>query len=80
MKKGACTIWLGMVTMGVLTAAGCASFRPVPLNEVPYKERAVTQSSERARVTVVALSPDESRKVFGVNLDDRDIQPVGVEI
>ena len=80
MKRGARAPWLGMMTIAVLTAVGCASFRPVPLSEVPFKERAVTQSSERIRVTVVALNPDESRKVFGTTLDDRDIQPVWVEI
>jgi hypothetical protein len=63
-----------------LTVAGCATFKPVPLSDVPFMERAVTQSNERVRVTVVALSPDESSKVFGTPLDDRDIQPVWIEI
>jgi len=80
MKKGVRVLWFGMMMIGVLTAFGCASFKPVPMSDVPFTERAVTQSNERVRVTVVALGPDESRKVFGTRLDDRDIQPVWVEI
>jgi hypothetical protein len=64
----------------VLTFASCATFRPVPLSDVPFIERAETQSHDKVRVTVVALSPEESKKVFGVDVASRDIQPVWVEI
>ena len=64
----------------LLWAPGCATFSPVPMEEVPFKARAVTQSDEDVIVTVVALSPEESGDVFGVNLASKDIQPVWVKI
>jgi len=80
MKKNAFFIKLSVFTAILLLAAGCASFRPVPLAEVPFKDRAVTQADDKLRVTVVALSPKESEKVFGVDVAARDIQPVWIEI
>jgi hypothetical protein len=74
-------IWSAVVfTLFLLGGDGCATFHPMPLSEVPFRERAVSQEDDRVRVTVVALSPDESRMAFGVELADRDIQPVWVEI
>ncbi|NIO04340.1 MAG: hypothetical protein GTN74_06905 [Proteobacteria bacterium] len=64
----------------VVTVTSCATFRPVPLSDVPFRERAQTQSDDKVRVAVVALSPEESKKVFGVDLASRDIQPVWVEV
>jgi len=32
------------------------------------------------RVSVVALSPEESKKIFGVDVASRDVQPVWIEI
>jgi len=64
----------------ILTFAGCATFGPVPLSDVPFMERAQTQSDDKVRVTTVALSPEESKRVFGVDVASRDIQPVWVEI
>ena len=63
-----------------LTVAGCATFRPVPISDVPFMERTQTQSNDRVRVTVAALSREESKKVFGVDMGSRYVQPVWVEI
>jgi hypothetical protein len=64
----------------LLLVAGCASFRPVPLPEVPFKDRAITQVDDKLRVTVAVLSPEEGEKVFGVDVAGRDVQPVWIEI
>ena len=69
-----------MTILFVLTFTGCATFRPVPLADVPFMERARTQSNDKVRITVVALTPEESKKIFGVDVAIRDIQPVWVEI
>jgi hypothetical protein len=45
-----------------------------------FLDRAVTQESERAAVTVAVLSAAESRRVFGVDLARRGIQPVFLRI
>ncbi|MEJ2725464.1 MAG: LssY C-terminal domain-containing protein, partial [Deltaproteobacteria bacterium] len=63
-----------------MAAVGCASFRPVRVDQVPFKNRAVRQSDGVLTVTVVALGPEESKQVFGVDLAVRDVQPVWMEI
>ena len=63
-----------------LWGAACASFQPVPLNEVPFRERAQTQRQGKIEVTVAVLTKEESRQVFGVNLARHKIQPVWVKV
>jgi len=64
----------------ILAFTGCATFKPVPISDVPFMERAQTQSSDNLRVTVAALSPQESKRVFGVDIASRNVQPVWVEV
>ncbi len=64
----------------ILNFAGCATFRPVPLSDVPFMERAQTQSDDKVRVTVAGLNREESKRAFGVDVGSRNIQPVWVEI
>ena len=45
-----------------------------------FMERAVTQEDPRARVTVAVLAPTESRRLFGVDVGRRGIQPVFLRI
>ena len=52
----------------VLVVAACASYRPQPIESVPFKERAQTQTLGKVTVTAVVLSDEESHAVFGVNL------------
>ncbi len=59
---------------------GCANFSPKPIDEVPFKSRAQTQSTEGITVSVSVLSDDESEETFGVNLAAKDIQPVWLSI
>jgi hypothetical protein len=80
MKQSIRVIHIGVLIFLLLMALGCASFRPVPMEQVPFKNRAVTQSDETVSVTVVALSPEESEKIFGAELSIRGIQPVWIEI
>lgn len=60
-------------------ASGCA-YRPIPMSEVPFKERAQTKTDGNVRVTVAVLCAKESRKVFGVDLGGKGIQSVWVKI
>ncbi|MBT8442973.1 MAG: LssY C-terminal domain-containing protein, partial [Gammaproteobacteria bacterium] len=59
---------------------GCASFEPVPLEQLAYLDRAETQESDGLRVTVSVLTREESRQAFGKKLDKKLIQPVWIEI
>jgi hypothetical protein len=64
-----------------LTIAGCAGYRPTPIQEVPgILERAETRTENGITATVVVLGSDESKKVFGVDLGAQDIQPVWIKI
>ena len=64
--------------MGLLPA--CATFQPAPLEQVPFRERAVTQRQGAVHVSAVALSAEESTAVFGVPLTEDGIHPVWLRI
>jgi hypothetical protein len=80
MKTSARLLAIDLLIFLLLMALGCASFRPFPMEEVPFKKRAVTQSDNDVNVTVVVPSPEESEKIFGTKLSSRNIQPVWIEI
>jgi hypothetical protein len=80
MKTLARALSVAVLMFLLLMALGCASFRPVPIEEMPFKERAVTQSDDDVNVMVVVPSPEESEKIFGAKLFSRGIQPVWIEV
>lgn len=45
-----------------------------------YRDRAVTQQEPRARITVAVPSAAESRRVFGIDVAKRGIQPVWLSV
>jgi len=63
-----------------LGGGACTSFKPVPLDDLNYMQRAITQERDSLKVTVSVLTREESRKAFGKKLDKRFIQPVWIEI
>jgi len=63
-----------------LTAYGCASFNPRPIDQVPFQTRAQTQSENNVRVTAAVLSAQESKAVFDLDLYKKGIQPIWLEI
>ena len=69
---------LGLVILVAL--AGCASFDPVPLDQLSFRDRVQTEEQDGLRVSVAVLSREEARQAFGVNLQKRAIQPVWIEI
>ena len=69
-----------IVVLALLFAAGCASFEPVPLDQLDYLDRALTQERDGIRVTVSVLTRQEARRAFGKKLDKLQIQPVWIEI
>jgi len=64
----------------VFGVGACASFKPVPLDDLDYMQRAMTQERGGLKITVSVLTREESRKAFGKKLDKRLIQPVWIEI
>jgi hypothetical protein len=55
-------------------------YRPKPIDLVPFMDHAVSDTIGPVRVTVAALSPQESRAVFGVHMALQGIQPVWVRV
>ncbi len=73
---------LALSVIFILLTVGCAvrSYNPRPMEEVPFKDRAQTQSEEGVRVTVAVLSAEECKEVFGLDLYKRGIQPIWIEV
>lgn len=63
-----------------LFVSACASFNPVPLEQLAFRERLQTEEQDELRVSVAVLSREEAKQAFGVNLEKRGIQPVWLEI
>jgi hypothetical protein len=64
----------------ILTAYGCASYAPRPIEDVPFLERSQTQENDNLRVTAAVPSAIETRQIFSVDLYGDGIQPVWLEI
>jgi hypothetical protein len=60
--------------------AGCGSFRPQPLAEIPFQGRTETEERNGLRVSVAVLSREETRNAFGVDLYAEQVQPVWIHI
>ena len=69
-----------LVALTLFGMTACASYRPVPLEDLSFRERVETQEEGGLRVSVAVLSREEARQAFGVNLQKRGIQPVWLEI
>ena len=64
----------------ILILTGCASYKPHTLDEVPFRERYQTKYEGNVRVTAAVPSAKESRKIFGVRIYRRGVQPIWLEI
>jgi hypothetical protein len=75
-------IWWRVVfaVICILSVSGCATFNPRPLEDVPFWERAQTKSEGNVTVTAAVPSAEESRKLFGVSIYKRGVQPIWLEI
>jgi len=72
------TLLLLSIATGLLNA--CASFNPVPLDQLDYMSRAETQQKDGVTVTVTVMTRKEARQAFGKKLDKNRVQPVWIEI
>ena len=78
-RMGRCVRWL--VPVAVLFSGACATFQvPAPADDSALRERASSGSAEGFRVSTAMLSEEESRQRFGVDLAQKRIQPVWLEI
>lgn len=72
--------WLMLPVILILSVSGCATFKPRPMDEVPFRQRAQTNQEGNVRVTAAVPSAEESKRLFGVHLYKRGVQPVWLEI
>ena len=59
---------------------GCAGYSPRPLSESLFLERTQTKFEDNVRVRAAVPDAAETRRIFGVDLYRRGIQPVWIEI
>jgi hypothetical protein len=74
------TTVLTILALVVITAPGCAGFHPRPIEEVPFIERAQTQTVDDVRVTVAVPTEPETRELFDAKLDKKKVQPIWFKI
>ena len=68
---------LGLATMGCSTFS---SFKPTPIDEVPFRDRMKEQSRDGLVVSTAVPSRKEAKAIFGVDLAEKHIQPVWFEL
>jgi hypothetical protein len=78
--SGAATAAFALAVL-LLTAACASPFeRPAPVDLGPLRARAVTKVEDGIRVSAAVPSADESRSIFGIDLEQRGVQPLWLEI
>jgi hypothetical protein len=71
--------WVSFLILSLIFS-GCVRYRPQTSDRASFMARAQTQTQGNVTVTVAVLSDKEAKKVFGVNLAKKGVQPVWVEI
>ena len=76
-----CLFLLQVALISIISVYGCTIYqKPRPLHDVAFQERSQSEVDGEVRVTVVVLSDEESRQLFGVNLAGQEMQPVWVRV
>ena len=66
--------------MVIVGFAGCRTLSPTPIERVPFREWAQSQSRNSITVTVAVSSADEALAIFDVKFYKKKIQPVWIKI
>ena len=80
MSKPMSQRWINFPALILLALTGCATYNPRPIDAVPFMERAQTQYEKNIRITAAVPSAEESKKLFGVDLYERGVQPIWLKI
>ena len=86
MKKIHCktinrNIIVGFLICLPLFMNACATFKkPATINEAPVHERALTKESNGIQASAAVLGDQEARQIFGIDLAEKKIQAVWIEI
>ena len=68
------------VILGLVGGAGCASFKPEPIANVPFRDRALQGGDAQFQIQVAVPDPKEAARLFDRKLHRKDIQPVWLRI
>jgi len=81
-KKIRSVFFAGFLFLGLAFSTGCFSkvYKHSTLDSVGFLGRAKTQTQGPLTVSVVALSAEESRKLFGLPLAKQGVQPVWLKL
>ena len=60
----------------LLTLGGCASYHPLAVDEVSFKQHSETKVDGNVRVTAAVLTNQEGEQIFGVDLALQWVQAV----
>lgn len=60
--------------------AGCAEFKPLPMEEVNFLHRAETKSEDNVSVTIAIPTIEEAQALFDSLLHEQQIQPIWIKI
>jgi hypothetical protein len=77
-----CCVGLSMVVCFVMIIGACATHfeRPGPFDNTDLRHRAQTIVEDSIRVSAAVPDLEESRAIFGVNLEGKNIEPLWLEI
>jgi len=76
-----CQLLLQAAFISTIAFYGCTVYqKPRPFHDVPFQERSRSKVDGEVRVTVVVLSDEESRQLFGVDLAIQEMQSVWVRV
>lgn len=65
----------------VLALAGCTSWQiPTEVDDLALRARAVSATEQEVRLSAAVLGTDDSRRMFGVDVNGTGIQPVWVQV
>ncbi len=73
-------IRIGLLIWVSFVWSGCAEFQHIPPETLPFMDRAQTKTDDEVRVTVAVPSAGETEQIFGFALENKNIQPVWLEI
>jgi len=64
-----------------LSLAGCATWKTPPaFDESGLRTRAVSDEVKGVRLSAVILSREDSKRIFGVDINQREVQPIWIEV
>jgi hypothetical protein len=64
-----------------LAFAGCTTWStPTRIDDAPLRERSVTATRQDVRVSAAVLGSDDSRRMFGADINRNNVQPLWIEV